>query len=77
MYRHSDYVYMKSNTSKDFQLQFWSGVVKTLLSRSPLNHFDLISVHSISICSCYILLIAGAIPPTDPGPGIFPATAAA
>lgn len=29
------------------------------------------------ICSNSILLIAGAIPPTDPGPGIFPATAAA
>lgn len=24
-----------------------------------------------------VLLIAGAIPPTDPGPGMFPATAAA
>lgn len=29
------------------------------------------------VCRSCSLLIAGAIPPTDPGPGMFPATAAA
>lgn len=32
------------------------------------------SLLAVSVC---ILLIAGAIPPTEPGPGMFPATAAA
>lgn len=34
-------------------------------------------LHPLSTGSYRNLLIAGAIPPTDPGPGMFPATAAA
>lgn len=48
------------------------GISKSVCTKQDSKQ-DLI-LFSLSVC---ILLIAGAMPPTDPGPGMFPATAAA
>ena len=60
--------------------QTWTGRQEHCVRAAPLHHHSLTHRprprHSVSQ-SVLCVLMAGAIPPTDPGPGMFPATAAA